>query len=392
MLMWKTLDVGDNQLVLVYRRNRLEQVLEPGRHRVSRVNGPRLLETYETTDIEFDSKNAKFLLKQYAKVLSSYLDSYEVADNQVGLVYRDGILVDLLPPGSFKAYWKGLDTIRVDLFDVCSNSSIDEKLLGLLGRGLTPALSRMAASLIHYSEVPDEHIGMLLVNGKFERMLPAGQYGFWKVQRKVEVKLLDMRLQTTEVSGQEILTKDRVSLRLNLTAAYRLTDPAKVMFQVSDYANFVYRELQLALREAVGAQSLDELLADKDALNANITARVRERLAEFGVALSSVGVKDIILPGEMKMILNQVVEAQKAAEANLIKRREETQAMRSLHNTAKMMENNPVLMRLKELEALEKVSDRIGEITVYGGLDGVMNDLVRLTPKLIGSAEDKSAS
>ncbi len=77
-------------------------------------------------------------------------------------------------------------------------------------------------------------------------------------------------------------------------------------------------------------------------------------------------------------ILSKVVEAQKTAEANLIKRREETQATRSLHNTAKVMENNPVLLRLKELESLEKITAQVGHLNVYGGLDGVMNGLVDL--------------
>lgn len=93
--------------------------------------------------------------------------------------------------------------------------------------------------------------------------------------------------------------------------------------------------------------------------------------------MKSVGVKDIILPGDMKTILNQVVEAEKSAEANLIKRREETAATRSLYNTAKLMEGNPTLMRLKELEVLEKITERIGNINVYSGLEGVMKDLVK---------------
>lgn len=123
------------------------------------------------------------------------------------------------------------------------------------------------------------------------------------------------------------------------------------------------------------------MLEDKDALNTVITNSTKAKLASYGIELVSVGVKDIILPGDMKLILNQVVEAQKEAESNLIKRREETQAMRSLHNTAKMMENNPVLLRLKELEALEKITARIDKISVYGGLDGVLNELVTLAPK-----------
>ena len=188
-----------------------------------------------------------------------------------------------------------------------------------------------------------------------------------------------MRVQSLDVSGQEILTKDRVSLRLNLSALYRIVDPELVATKLKDYANFVYQELQLLLREAVGTKTLDQLLENKDSLNSDIRQGADEKLKSFGMVLDGVGVKDIILPGDMKAILNQVVEAQKEAEANLIKRREETQAMRSLHNTAKMMENNPVLLRLKELEALERVTTRIEKITVFGGLNGVMNDLVKLS-------------
>lgn len=81
--------------------------------------------------------------------------------------------------------------------------------------------------------------------------------------------------------------------------------------------------------------------------------------------------KDVILPGEMKEILNRVVEAEKVAQANLIKRREETAATRSLLNTARLMDENPTLMRLKELETLEKVTAKIDKLTVYGGLEGV---------------------
>lgn len=91
-----------------------------------------------------------------------------------------------------------------------------------------------------------------------------------------------------------------------------------------------------------------------------------------------VGVKDVILPGEMRDILNGVVQAEKLAQANVIRRREEANATRSLLNTAKLVEQSPVLMRLKELEALEKVTEKIGQLTVFGGLDGVLKQLVTL--------------
>ncbi len=180
------------------------------------------------------------------------------------------------------------------------------------------------------------------------------------------------------MSGQEILSKDKVSLRLNLAASFRVVDAAAAFTAVTDFGDFLYKELQFGLREAVGTKTLDELLASKEGLGQAIEGQVRERVAEYGLELSSVGVKDIILPGEMKTLLNQVVEAEKQAQANLIRRREETAATRSLHNTARMLERSPTLLRLKELEALEKVTERIDKLTVYGGLDGVLNELVRI--------------
>ena len=90
--------------------------------------------------------------------------------------------------------------------------------------------------------------------------------------------------------------------------------------------------------------------------------------------------KDIILPGEMKLILAKVVEAEKVAQANVIRRREETAATRSLLNTAKVMEDNPVALRLKELETLEKVTEKIDKISVFGGLDSVLKDLIKIGP------------
>jgi regulator of protease activity HflC (stomatin/prohibitin superfamily) len=105
---------------------------------------------------------------------------------------------------------------------------------------------------------------------------------------------------------------------------------------------------------------------------------VRAQAANYGLMVESVGVKDVILPGEMKDILNQVVQAEKAAQANLIKRREETAATRSLLNTAKLMEENPVLLRLKELESLEKITEKVDKLTVFGGLEGVLRDTVKI--------------
>ena len=123
-----------------------------------------------------------------------------------------------------------------------------------------------------------------------------------------------------------------------------------------------------------------QVLADKTSVDSVIAAGVVEPLAAVGIDIKNVGIKDIILPGEMKDILNQVVLAEKTAQANNIRRREETAATRSLLNTAKLMDENPLLIRLKELEALEKVTDRVERLTVFGGLDGVLKDMVKIDP------------
>jgi regulator of protease activity HflC (stomatin/prohibitin superfamily) len=187
-----------------------------------------------------------------------------------------------------------------------------------------------------------------------------------------------LRVQTVDVSGQELLTRDKVSLRVNLGASVRITDPVAARTKVSKYTDYLYRELQFGLRQAISAKTLDELLGDKASLDADIFGYVRGRVSEFGVEVLGVGVKDVILPGEMKDILNGVVQAEKLAQANVIRRREESNATRSLLNTARLVEESPVLMRLKELETLEKVTEKIDKLTVFGGLDGVLKQLVTL--------------
>ena len=192
------------------------------------------------------------------------------------------------------------------------------------------------------------------------------------------MEAVDLRLQAVEVTGQDILTRDKVGLRLNLSATFRYTDVLTAYKELQKPAEHLYRELQFGLRAAVGTRTLDELLENKTVIDDVVTAFVRAKLSAFGLELDAAGVKDIVLPGEMKTILAKVVEAEKSAEANVIRRREETAATRSLLNTAKVMEDNPVALRMKELETLERVAERIDKITVFGGLDQVLNGLVKL--------------
>jgi regulator of protease activity HflC (stomatin/prohibitin superfamily) len=225
--------------------------------------------------------------------------------------------------------------------------------------------------------VEEGFAGIFFRDGEYVRTFGPGRYLFWKDAGRIRFQLVDMRENLLDISGQEILTGDKVTLRLNAVAAYRVTDARKAVCEVENYQQALYREAQLALRSLIGGRGIDSLLADRDSVTRELGESLRKRAAGFGIELVSVGIRDLILPGEMKDLLNKVIEAQKASEANLIVRREETAAIRSQANTARLLENNPTLMRLRELEVLERVTGG-SELKVVLGEKGLAERLVNL--------------
>ena len=372
MLMTKQVKVAQYERALVYRDRNLEAVLAPGKYRVKR----RKLEVqiYDVSEPEIELPRADVLVAEARALLEPYVQIVELGDREVGLVYKNERLTGVLAPGTRQLYWRGPVEVRVEVRDLSKEYALDAGVARTLARTLgTVGL----ASIVGVTEVPDTAVGLLIVDGELREVLKPGVTAYWKYQRNLRVELVETRLQTMEVAGQEILTRDKVSLRLNLTAVWKVNDAVKARSVVSNAADYVYKELQLALREAVGSRTLDELLTDKGAIDREVAASA-SKLEASGLAVRSVGVKDVILPGEMKTILNQVVEAEKVAQANLIRRREETAATRSLLNTARLMEENPTLLRLKELETLEKITEKVDKITVYDGLEGVLKNMVRI--------------
>ncbi|MCH1924345.1 slipin family protein [Shewanella sp. C32] len=380
----KKIVVADNERVLVFKAKQLVNVLQPGEHKLRGFGDMPELKTYDIGDLYFAEENTVRWFNKYP-LLAEHIAHFHVTEQQTGLLYLDDQLKGIVTPGCHLYLWREAGDIRLDTFDIANNLVVDEATLTAIKKvGANSAQKLIRSSrtqaIIPVKEltVPMEQAALLYVDGKYVRQLGAGRYGFWQFQHDIVVKTIDLRHQLLEVSGQEILSKDRVSLRINLNANVRVFDAELALMSTEKVMDYVYNQLQLALREAVGVKTLDDLLLDKLYVNETVKELVVEPLKQVGVELMSVGMKDIILPGDMKAILNQVVEAQKAAEANVIKRREETAATRSLHNTAKMMENNPTLMRLKELESLEKVAEKIENLTVYGGLEGLMNGVVKI--------------
>jgi regulator of protease activity HflC (stomatin/prohibitin superfamily) len=183
----------------------------------------------------------------------------------------------------------------------------------------------------------------------------------------VSFAVIDKREKLLNVTGQEVLSKDRVSLRLNLSASFVVVDPKRLATVARAPDDVVYLAMQLAAREAVATRTLDELLADRDAVSKAVQGEVESKAAAVGLQLTGFGVKDVILPGEMKALLNRVIEAQKEAEANVILRREETAATRSMAQTAKVLAENPLLVRLKELEAYKELAGKVGQLHLVLG-------------------------
>lgn len=304
-----------------------------------------------------------------AGVLKDQATVLDLKDHERALVWIDGRFARVVGPG-LSALWTTHRKVRVEM--------VDARALRFDHReAATMRAAPSGRACLDEVVVPEDHVGVYFRNGTYAGALPAGTYWFWKNVERYEVKAVGLSEQTMDVAGQEIMTADKVTLRLNALVTYRVTDPEKSVRVAADAKQALYRETQLALRAIVGGQNLDGLLADKDAMASTVQNQVKARAAALGLAVLSLGIRDAILPGDMKELLNKVTEARKAAEANVIARREETAAMRSQVNTARLFENNPTLMRLRELELLEKIVGN-SKLSVMLGEKGLRERIVNL--------------
>ena len=293
----------------------------------------------------------------------------DLKDYERALVWIDGRFSHIRPPGLY-AYWAALRDVKVEVVDA-RNVRFEHKDLNVIAR------SPLADRVLDMATVEPHHLGVLFVDGGYVETLPPGNYAIWKNMAQVKFVQQDMREAMFDVAGQDIMTADKVTLRMNAVVTYRVVDPRQTVSVVDDVRQALYRDAQLALRAVVGARELDTFLTDKDGVALELADTVRPRAKALGLELVAVGIRDVILPGEMKELMNKVTEAKKAAEANFITRREETAAMRSQANTAKLLADNPTLMRLRELEVLEKVAAN-SKLNILLGEKGLTDRVVNL--------------
>lgn len=350
----KRIRINTGKIGLVFRNGNYKRVVSEG---VYWLLPNEDMYQYDMTKPFHPSIELNILLRD--EQLANMLQVIEVQDNEIALQYENGNFKNVLLPGRY-AYWKGVTNYfftKADLSKVEVTENIDANTI----------MRKEVLAYVRVFAVESYEKGILLIDGKFSKVLDTGVYYFWKNAVVISVLKADLRQLQLEVSGQEILTKDKAALRVNFYTQYKVIDIIKALIENKDYEKQLYILMQLALREFIGTLSLDEMLEKKESISAYVLATLKDKANNLGVEIRDCGVRDIILPGEMKEIMNQVLVAQKKAEANVIMRREETASTRSLLNTAKLMEENSMLFKLKEMEYVEKIADKINSISLSGG-------------------------
>ena len=238
--MRKTIRIRKHELGLWFRHGDLYKVLEPGTHRVW-YNPFRAANTFEVVDtLKSRFEHSRFAALVRDPLLTDRLTLVDLTDDQRALVWADGRLTAILGSGT-TAFWSDPAEIVVEQFDVNDVRFEHARIESILN---------FPGGVKHFDGVRAESYErvMLFVDGKLTDQLSAGHYIFWRGGPKVTWKAIDLREQVADIQGQEIMTSDKVTLRMNLVVTHRVADPVKAVSEVSDWAQALYREAQLELR------------------------------------------------------------------------------------------------------------------------------------------------
>ena len=362
----KKIIVNENQKGFLFINGKFVKTLNPGKYY---IYGDRKIEL-SSLDEPLSSENCTLDTLLSSKEIKNDVSVAEVGDQQLALHFTDGRFSSALTNGKY-AFWNNNQKHEFRLVDI-SSPEVSENIPEYIF-----SQQRIPAHLYTKVSVFQHQKARLFFNRKLQKILEPGEYYFWKNNIPVDVDYIDTRLIHLNITGQEIMTQDKVSLRINFVCNYRVTDYVRILTEIDNYVEQIHVAAQLALREYVGKYKLDDILLNKDELSEFVLNRLKERESELYVEFSNAGVKDIILPGEIRNIMNTVLLAEKKAQASVITRREEVASTRSLLNTAKLMDENATLYKLKELEYIERICENVDSINLNGNSD-VISQLVSL--------------
>jgi regulator of protease activity HflC (stomatin/prohibitin superfamily) len=325
--------ISENERGFLFKNGKFQKMLLPGKHKISARSGETHFKTtistmgttLATTPVSIKNTDISVLLRD--KAFANSVTKIDVPDNHFALYYKDGKIVGSLNPGIYY-FWNVFNEYTFKLIDI-SQPRVD------LTR---ETMSLVPANLYDRFEVPEGQAGLLFFDGKFQEQLASGSYCYWNGPTKITCQMVDLRIQQLDVNSQEILTADKVMLRLNFVCSYKIKDALRIHTDLKDYKEQIYVTTQLALREYVGEFKFDELLENKNSIAEIVLKKLQEKQEALFVEFLDAGLKDIILPGEIRDIMNTVLIAEKKAQANVIARREEVASTRSLLNTAKLLD------------------------------------------------------
>lgn len=352
----KKIIINENQKGFLFKNGRYMKLLDAGKYYP--VGGKEIEISHLDQAITSERCALETLLED--PQISNRVSVVEVGDEELALHYINGKFSAVLHHGKY-AFWSVTDQHEFKRIDI-SVPIVDDAVPAYI-------FSKIPQMYYVKIEVAEYQKARLYFDQKLERILDAGTYYFWKTPVKIDVHFVDTRLTQMNITGQEILTADKVSLRINFVCNYRVTDYVRISAEIDDFAEQLHIAAQLALREYVGKYKLDEILENKEQMSSFVFERLKARERELFVEITDAGVKDIILPGEIREIMNTVLIAEKRAQANVITRREEVASTRSLLNTAKLMDENKTLYKLKELEYVERICENVGSISLNGNSD-----------------------
>ncbi|HUS64677.1 MAG TPA: slipin family protein [Kofleriaceae bacterium] len=256
--------------------------------------------------------------------------------------------------------------------------------------------------------IKDTHRGLWYEDGVLARVVDAGRYEIppdtdWLGRRrpKVELVLVDVRERELTIKGQEILTADKVAIRVSIIVQFRVVDPKAAIHEVETFEDRLYSDVQLAARRSLASMTLEEILTNRNRLSEDILRDVKETAARYGVAILRADVKDLVFPGNLQEIMNKVLAAERMSEAQLVEARTKAQTqqidaqaraeMRRVDAEAQAVATrleaqaesdaqalrreaaaaaaaSPALLRLRELDALKELA-RSANARIYIGFD-----------------------
>src|ERR687885_338544 len=280
--------------------------------------------------------------------------------------------------------------------------------------------------------IKSTHRGLLYQDGVLVRVLEAGRHvlpgrlSLPFVRRpRVEVVLLDVRERELTIKGQEILTSDKVAIRVSIVVQFRVADPAAALQQVAEYEDRLYSDVQLAARRSLASMTLEDIPTNRTRLSEDILAEVLETAAGYGVSIQRADVKDLIFPGNLQEMMNRVLAAERLSHAQLVEARTkaetqrieavakaearrveaaadverqqlaaeadaeaerirtaaEVEAARQREQVAQIFTTSPALLRLRELERLRELA-QVANARIYIGFPK------HVGPELNGSSGD----